>query len=86
MANLPTLELPTCKFLTRNATVEESLHFVRRSSPQTRDVTIVDPDKGNNRHEVGEEEMPRRIPEVEGRYQHCKRPKEADEDKRTEVP
>ncbi len=43
---------------------EQRLHLLRRPRPQTRDIAIKYQTKGNQRDDIGEEEVDRSIPEV----------------------
>ena len=86
MTNLPTLKLPVPQLFSWYMSPQHHFHFIRRPRPQARDVAIVHPDKGDNRHKVSEEQMSRRMPEVVGRYEHGERPEETDENEGGEVP
>lgn len=85
MARPPALEFPARELLIWNILVEESLHLFWRSCSEARDIAVIDPNERNNRNEVGEEQMSRRVPEVIGCDEHGKWPQEADEDEGGEM-
>ena len=85
MAHLAALEPPLRQLLAWDMTAEESFDFIWCPRPQTRDVPVINPDKGHNGHQVGKKEMARFPPEVIWRDEHGERPEEADEDERGEM-
>ena len=80
MHHLPTHKAPTLQPPPAIRPRQQRLHLLRRTRPQTRHIPIKDQAEGDERDEVGEYELERLVPEVEGREQGDERAKQEDGD------
>ena len=59
MADPTTPECPIRQLFTWHMSTKQCFNLIWRSRPETRDVAIPDPDKGNDGDQIGEEQVAR---------------------------